>query len=240
MNDQPFAEKMFQAEARGLELLGEHIRTPRVVGIGSDGGWSFLMLEYIHQGKRTPQFWKRFGEALATLHQSSRSQFGLDYDNYIGALPQENTAAEKWPDFYCTHRLEPQVALAVDKGLLWEKAHLDLEKLYKNLPDICPEEAPALTHGDLWGGNFLTTTENGPALIDPAVSFAHREMDLGMSRLFGGFSHVFYEAYEAHYPTAPGLEDRLGIYQLYYLLAHVNLFGKSYTQAVQNIVERYT
>lgn len=239
MNNRPFAHRMFEAEEAGLEQLQEHIRTPKVLGREAAGEWAFLLLEYIEEGKRTPDFWVQFGQALAEVHQHSAGQFGLEYDNYIGSLDQSNQQRESWLGFYQSQRLEPQVRMAMDKGLLWSTASSDFERIYVKLGEICPEEPPALIHGDLWGGNFLTTSNGQAALIDPAVCYAHREMDLAMSRLFGGFSQLFYESYQEHYPTAPGLEARLDIYQLYYLLVHVNLFGRSYTSAVKRIVEKY-
>jgi len=128
---------------------------------------------------------------------------------------------------------------AIANNGLWKEAPSAFNRLYKRIGEICPEEPPALIHGDLWSGNFLSAAADTPVLIDPAVSFSHREMDLAMSQLFGGFSPRFYQAYQEAYPCQPRLEERLEIYQLYYLLVHVNLFGEGYVRPVRNIVERF-
>jgi protein-ribulosamine 3-kinase len=96
-----------------------------------------------------------------------------------------------------------------------------------------------LIHGDLWSGNFLCDESGGPVLIDPAVAYGHREMDLAMSRLFGGFDAKFYQAYDEDWPLELGFMERIEIYQLYYLLVHVNLFGRSYVPAVRGILQQF-
>lgn len=241
VNDAPQAGAMMAADAYGLQLLRQAgpLSIPEVIRQGTVDGQSYLLLAFIEEGKATAAFWQVFGEGLARLHQHTADTFGLDRDNFIGSLPQRNQRHANWADFYREERLRPQVRMATQQNLLWPGAEAQFSRLYERLPDLCPQEPPALTHGDLWSGNFLTAADGSPVLIDPAVSYAHREMDLGMSLLFGGFSPAFYEAYEQAYPTAPGFRERAGLYQLYYLLVHVNLFGRSYTGSVQEIVNRW-
>ena len=96
------------------------------------------------------------------------------------------------------------------------------------------EEAPTLLHGDLWGGNYMVDSEGMPVLIDPAVYYGHREADLAMTQIFGGFSPEFYRAYHQEYPLKAGWEYRQNIYKLYHILNHLNLFGSGYYgQAIQ-------
>ncbi|MCR9100538.1 MAG: fructosamine kinase family protein [bacterium] len=241
VNDAPQAGAMMAADAYGLRLLGQGgpLRVPEVIRQGTVEGQSYLLLAFIEEGRATAAFWQAFGEGLARLHQHTAGTFGLDQDNFIGSLPQRNHRHSNWADFYREERLRPQVSRAIQQHLLWPGAEAQFDRLYERLPGLCPAEPPALTHGDLWSGNFLTAADGTPVLIDPAVSYAHREMDLGMSLLFGGFAPAFYEAYEQAYPTAPGFRERAGLYQLYYLLVHVNLFGRSYTGSVQEIVNRW-
>lgn len=243
MNHGAHVQELFAAEAKGLHLLAQTraLRIPQVIGFSQteNGASGFLLLEYIEPGSRRPDFWQRFGEGLAALHRTRKEYFGLDADNFIGSLPQSNTPYKKWVDFYIYQRLVPQVELAES----FHRLHLtDLqyfEILYKKLSDIIPEEAPALIHGDLWNGNFLADENGAPVLIDPAVCFASREMDLAMSLLFGGFDEAFYQAYRNAYPLLPGWEERMEIYQLYYLLVHVNLFGGGYVQSVRQVLRRF-
>lgn len=230
---------MLKAEARGLELLSEWVNTPAVINHGQANGWTYLLLSFVETGQRTAFFWDQLGRDLACLHRQTQATFGLEYDNYLGYLPQRNTPTKDWADFFVLHRLEPQLTQAIDRRLLWPSASRDFNRLYTRLPTLCPAEPPALVHGDLWAGNFMAGKDQQAVFIDPAPAYAHREMDLAMSRLFGGFDVRFYDAYQSAYPTAPGLAERLGVYQLYYLLAHVNLFGGGYTASVREKLQVY-
>lgn len=235
------AAEMFRTEALGLSLLGASrvIAVPKVYGHDVAGEWAFLLLEYIGPGHRNRLFWEDFGASLAALHGTTSAQFGFAHDNFIGSLPQSNKRHDSWPEFFAQERLLPQIRLALKHGCLNTGDEHNLENLCRKLSSICPDEPPALTHGDLWSGNFLCNSDSKPVLIDPAASFAHREMDLAMSRLFGGFDAVFYQSYETAWPLVPGFEERIEVYQLYYLLVHVNLFGGGYVESVRRILQRY-
>ena len=235
------APAMFRTESQGLALLGasKSIRTPKVYSHGStEDGHAYLLLEYIAPGYRNRLFWERFGQGLALLHGNTSALFGFAHNNFIGRLPQSNTRQATWAEFYAEERLWPQMLQARELGYFNPEAEQQIDRLCKNLGWRCPEEQPALCHGDLWSGNFICDIEGQPVLVDPAACFAHREMDLAMSRLFGGFDPAFYAAYEATWPLESGFDQRLEIYQLYYLLVHVNLFGGGYVDQVQGILNR--
>jgi len=241
-NRHPQAAQMLRTEKMGLALLGASrvIATPKIFAQGeAPGEWAFLLLEYIAPGHKNRPFWQQFGASLAALHGSTSAQFGFAHDNFIGSLPQPNGRLDSWPEFYADRRLRPQMKQARDAGLLDRHDGQQLEKLCSRIGQVCPEEAPALIHGDLWSGNFLCNPQGAPVLIDPAANFAHREMDIVMSRLFGGFDDAFYLAYNEAWPLEPGFEKRVDIYQLYYLLVHVNLFGAGYVDAVRQILKAY-
>lgn len=240
-NSIPTALDMFQKEAKGLELLRSSYtyKIPKVIVIDEIEGIAYLILEFIEEGEGDTDVSEHLGIALAELHQQTALQFGLDHDNYIGKLTQSNTYWDAWADFYREERLLPQMLMARNSGRMTEKDVQYLENLCAELPNLCPVEHPALIHGDLWAGNYMVNYDGQPVLIDPAVSYGHREMDLAMSRLFGGFDATFYQAYEEVFPLEDGFEERLDIYQLYYLLVHVNLFGGAYVNSVQGILRRF-
>ncbi len=226
---------MFEAEARGLRWLAEAdaIRIPRVLAV-SDDSPAFLALELLMPAKRRPDFDEALGHSLAALHAFGAPSFGLDHDNFIGRLAQSNVVANDWPTFYWASRLEPQLRLATDRGLIDEKTRSSFDTLRLVLPErVGPEEPPSRLHGDLWAGNLHVDEAGRACLIDPAVYGGHREIDLAMMRLFGGFSERVFAAYGDAWPLAPGAGERISVYQLYPLLVHVNLFGGSYVASVK-------
>ena len=223
---------MFVAEARGLEWLDEAgaLRVPRVLAVSE----SFLALEYLRASKRQNGFDEMLGRGLAELHAFGAPSFGLGHDNFIGRLPQSNRVSPDWASFYWSERLEPQLRLASDRGRIDARLLARFEGLRKELPSLVgPREPPARLHGDLWGGNLHVDEEGTPCIIDPAAYGGHREVDLAMMRLFGGFGPRVFEAYQEAHPLSPGAPARIPLYQLYPLLVHVNLFGSSYVGSVE-------
>jgi protein-ribulosamine 3-kinase len=218
---------MFEAEAEGLAAIRASgtLRAPEPIAWGhaADGaGW--LVLEYVALGRPSADTSARLGRGLAALHASATEpMFGWRRDNWIGSLAQANAPTMRWADFWRVRRLAPQLDLARQKGHLREVV-LDraLDVGCAALADIT---RPELVHGDLWSGNWLVAENGEPVLIDPAVYLGHGEVDLAMSELFGGFERAFYEAYGI---TPEYRSYRRDLYQLYYLLVHVNLFGASY------------
>lgn len=218
---------MFAAEARGLGWLAEagSLRIPGVIVLGDHA----LVLEWIPPGRPAADFDERLGHGLAAMHQAGAGGFGLDHDNFIGRLPQSNTPASTWVDFYRARRLEPQLRQAEDAGLLPPRLRRTFARVLPQLEGrLGPEERPARLHGDLWSGNVLCDERGAPCVFDPAVYGGHREIDLAMMRLFGGFSARVFDAYEEVWGLPPGASERTPIYQLYPLLVHVNLFGGAY------------
>jgi fructosamine-3-kinase len=167
-----------------------------------------LVLELIEKGTRVPDFYESFGRGFARLHEFRGKACGFAHDNFLGSTPQPNRPLLDQAE----NRIMELLELAV--------------------------EAPSLLHGDLWGGNYLVDERGQACLIDPATYFGHREADLAMTRLFGGFEPRFYSAYQEALPLADGHEQRLPIYQLYHLLNHLNLFGSSYYHQSRSILQR--
>jgi fructosamine-3-kinase len=231
---------LFQAEARGLQWLAEAgaIALPKVLAVSNDDAVPFLVLELIEPGSRSRDFDERLGRELAALHRVGAPGFGLDHDNFIGSLPQTNAVEQDWQSFYRQQRLVPQVRRAARH--LGSALQQNFDQLYARLPDLVgTAEPPARLHGDLWGGNLHATVSGAPCLIDPAVYGGHREIDLAMMQLFGGFSERVFDAYDEAYPLQPDWRERVQLYQLYPLLVHVNLFGGGYVGSVQRALSRY-
>ena len=240
-NNNPLYPDMFKAEEKGLTLLEttQSVRTPNLFGSGISGTFQFLLLSWVSPGRQRPDYWKAFGQALAKLHKVTQACFGLDHNNYIGSLPQNNQPCRTWKEFFVSCRLEPQWKRAFDGGKFDKEDTRAIEKLYSILPDLIPLEKPALLHGDLWSGNLMTDDEGNPCFIDPAVYFGHREMDLAMMKLFGGFSPEGLHVYEEIFPLEAGFFDRIEIHNLYPLLVHVNLFGGGYVHQVKAIIKKF-
>ena len=232
---------MFENEAQGLRLLksaGE-IYIPDVITESTLSDYSYLLLEFIDSSKEVDRFMFRFGESLARLHDNSTDFYGLDHNNYMGSLPQSNEQHDNWIEFFIEERLLKQVVLARDSGRLDRAGVLLFDQLFVRLDRLLAIDIPALLHGDLWGGNYMVSDMGEPCLIDPAVYFGHREVDLAMTTLFGGFSADFYLGYEAHHKLEPEWRERLEVYTLYPLLIHLNLFGSSYLGSIQQILNRF-
>ena len=234
----------FAAEAAGLAWLRETntVRTPEVLAVRDDAELAhrFIVLEWIAMAPPAPDHDERLGQALADLHRFPCARFGLDGPNFVGALPQANQPEPTWAEFYATQRLEPLVRAAVDAGRLPERATDKLQRLLGRLPDLIgPVEPPSRLHGDLWAGNAMVGPDGGPVLVDPATYGGHREMDLAMMRLFGGFGDRVFSAYHEAHPLAEGHAERAELHQLYPVLVHVNLFGGSYAGQALRILDRY-
>jgi len=232
---------MFVTEARGLNLLrNTHcIGIPKVLLTSETGESAFILQEFVSGAKPVKGFYTYFGKQLSALHSNSADKFGLDHDNYIGSLNQSNAFNTTWIDFLIKDRLQPLMIMAIENGLLTMADSRHFESLYTRLPEILPVEPPALLHGDLWSGNFMTGNDGLPCIFDPAVYYGHREIDIAMTKLFGGFPQEFYQAYNEDKPMEPGWDRRININQLYPLLVHVNLFGGGYTGQVRQIIGRF-
>lgn len=232
---------MFKKEAKGLKILADTktIDIPEVIHTSETGNYSYLILQYIEKGEASSNFWNDFGIKLADLHRNTSEYFGLDHDNYIGSLVQKNNFHSDFFSFFITERIEPQLKDARNKGAFSQSGTRYFDSLFNKLPDIIPVEKPALIHGDLWSGNFIVTENGSPCLIDPAVYYGHRETDIAMTQLFGGFNQEFYHAYNQAWPMEKDWQKRKDIFNLYPLLVHVNLFGGSYARQVLQIIRQF-
>ena len=238
---------LFDAEADGLRALRDAgtLRVPEPLAHGGGAGSpSWLLMEHVPSGVPAPDHDERLGRGLAALHRSPgrAGAFGWPRANWIGSLPQSNRSSASWSSFWRDERIVPQLRHAADAGAF---ASHDRELLDRSV-DLIPraledveDGPPHLLHGDLWGGNAYPATDGAPVIIDPAVYRGHGEVDLAMTELFGGFTPRFYAAYDEASPISDAYRDyRRDLYQLYYLLVHVNLFGRAYARRAASAAAR--
>lgn len=234
---------MFSKEANGLNELKKPgaLRIPAVIAAEKD----FIVTEFIDEGQKEREFFENFGRNFAKLHRYSSDKFGFYEDNYIGSNIQSNLSSgndgENWTEFYFNKRILFQFKLTEKNGNSTDELSKGIKELGKRIDEIFSgsRETPSLLHGDLWSGNFIIDEKGSACLIDPAVYYGHREADLAMTKLFGGFSPVFYEAYNETYPLPDGFEYRENIYKLYHVLNHLNLFGGSYYSQAVSLIRFY-
>ena len=239
-NKSPQALAMFQAEQVGLTAIAATatIKTPTIYLCETHQNIAFLLMEYVPSKKPSEKDFERLGYALGQLHQATNHTFGWQEDNFIGSLNQSNTNHNSWLDFYIKERLHPQFQLALKTQLLTKKEIPTQESLFQKGTPLFKDIQPVLLHGDLWSGNYLIAKNGIPYLIDSATYYGHSEVDIAMTRLFGGFGQAFYDAYHELHPLQTTSAIRQDWYQLYYLLVHLNLFGRGYYRQVKRVLAR--
>jgi len=239
VNKTPDGAAMFKAEMEGLQAIGRTntIAVPEVIFLELSEGMALLGMQYIPEASPTDAFWQAFARDLGALHDYTGQEFGWHGDNFIGSLPQINTPVDDWWEFYFENRINIQLRMAIDSGRLGEKHRKTIEKIKREIHSLMPYPVPSLIHGDLWSGNFICDTHQKPWLIDPAICYGDAAMDIAMSRLFGGFSPQFYQTYADVRPATNTSDYATGLYQLYYLLVHVNLFGGGYGRSVDVLLK---
>ncbi|MEM1245684.1 MAG: fructosamine kinase family protein [Acidobacteriota bacterium] len=230
--------EVFEAEALALVRLAGSgtLRVPGRPAVleGPNG----LIMEGIPRGEKDLGFDRRLGRGLARLHRACESErFGFEVPTFLGATRQANDWLADWSEFFLSRRLEPLL-----RAVRGRSDRLDglAESLLRRARDLLEPLAPTprLVHGDLWSGNVLCDERGEPVLIDPAACYAHHELELGMTSLFGGFGRDFYDSYHEVLPRDPGTSDRVALYRLLHLLNHVSLFGGSYLPQCLDLARR--
>lgn len=233
---------LFEKEANGLAALKKntHFIVPGVIHFDIAGNYQYLLMEWMEPGQPGNKFWEEFGRSLAHMHRQTRDFFGWEVDNYIGSITQKNNQQKKWSAFYSEYRILPLIKRGFDENIFDKKIMQNGELFCRKASDLFPEEPPALLHGDLWSGNFMIHSIGKPALFDPAVYTGHREMDMGMMQLFGGFHQRLFDSYHEYYPLETQWQQRLQLTQLYPLLMHALLFGGHYTHRCRDILSYFS
>lgn len=234
------ADATLDIEGRMLRYLCENSQFPVPEVLHSDP--TLLLMSYIeNQGGITPAVQEEAGRVVADLHSVSAKKFGLEFDTLIGSLHQPNPLYDRWIDFFREQRLLYMADVAHRAGQLTDALRQRIEAFAPKLDRLLHEPAhPALIHGDMWTGNVLCLRGRLTGFVDPAIYYAHPEIELAFTTLFGTFSKPFFQAYEEIHPLAPGFfEERRDIYNLYPLLVHVRLFGGGYALQVDSVLRRF-
>jgi fructosamine-3-kinase len=196
-----------------------------------------LVLEWIDGGDARAGNEVEFGRALAALHATGATTFGRADRRSTGSRGLPNEPSDTWVEFYADNRLRPLAKLAADAHALPTSAIRDVEAIAERLPHLGgAAEPPARLHGDLWAGNRIVDRAGVSWLIDPAAHGGHREFDLAMMRLFGGFGVECFDAYAEVSALANGWPDRIPLHQLAPLLVHSIKFGAGYVRATLEAV----
>ncbi|RZJ72894.1 fructosamine kinase family protein [Flavobacterium sp.] len=231
--------KLFETENVSLQRLRQTdtVKVPKVIGFGNREKLQFLLMDWIPTQKASVGKWREFGRSLARMHKLPQPNFGLENANYLGTHLQDNSPKQTWSAFYSENRILPMALLLRDQKKFVDQDVILAENFCRKLDEIYPKENPSLVHGDLWSSNFVMSGE--AFLIDPAVCRAHREMDLAMTKLFGGFAADFYLGYEQEFPLEKGFENRMEASQLYPLLFHALAFGGHYVGKCLEILRAF-
>ena len=225
---------MFKFERECLSVLKRfanksYICVPKTLDLISYQNISILFLEWIDL-KQSQQ--NLLGKGLALLHKSSsewsQKNFGWEEEGFIGSNTQIRGWESNWGEFFANYRLRPQLIQAKAWGVRVDDYEDVLIYLSSYLNDHHPRIS--IVHGDLWSGNCGSTKNGLGSLYDPASYWADREVDISMTKLFGGFNKEFYKGYEEIWPLDKFSKDRTDIYNLYHLLNHANIFGGSYKE----------
>ena len=230
---------MFEAEALGLKQIAESltIRAPAPICWGVADSSAYIVMDWFDFGYGGESAWQMMGRQLAAMHRvRSAKGFGWNQQNTIGATPQKNPWTATWAEFFGEHRIRYQFQLASRRGGHFPRQ----EALLAAIPSLLAghDPHPGLVHGDLWSGNAAVTKTGEPVLLDPAVYFGDREVDIAMTELFGGFPTAFYRGYEEAYPLEDGYQQRKILYNLYHILNHFNLFGGGYGSQANRMIDQ--
>ncbi len=236
----PDQHAMAVGEAESLRTIHKAVPglAPQVYDVIHHPRGSCVFMEYIANGAAEGQSGREVGQKLANMHNSGAQDFGFHCDTFIGGIRQNNLWLGNWHDFYVNHRLIPLFSACFNRGHFTSGHQAQFERLCDRFQSMLPKVTPSLLHGDLWNGNRISSGR-GPVLIDACCFYGHNEMDLAMMQLFGGFQPETFRHYHELIPAVAGIDERLQIYSLYYLLVHVRLFGEGYTSSCKRIFSRF-
>ena len=214
----------------------ENLVIPEVIAYKNIKNIEILLIEWIDMHNFDQ---KKLGKGLGELHlksaESNPKMFGFPVEGFIGTTDQKKGLEDNWIDCFLNLRIIPQLLSLKSRILDKEIINKVKEKIQSELLNHKPINA--LVHGDLWSGN-AGMDENGRGVIfDPASWWADNEVDIAMTKVFGGFRKEFYEEYHRIFPIKNGFEKRIIIYNFYHILNHANMFGGGYLNQVEDYVK---
>ncbi|WP_101842324.1 fructosamine kinase family protein [Halobacillus sp. Marseille-P3879] len=233
----------FKAEASGLEAI-RHTQTVSVPEVyyydePDENEIGMMALEWI-EASSTYDSSEKLGEKLALMHKQTADHYGFGEPTFVGELDQPNEWKDSWVEYYRDNRLHHQYLIGKENGRINGKRQKRMETLLTHLDKFVPAEPSAsLLHGDLWGGNYLTSKEGEPFLIDPSIVYGDPQFEIAFTELFGGFAPSFYSSYQQVSPLYSEYKEVKPLYQLFYLLVHLNIFGEMYGSSVDRILKKY-
>ncbi len=214
----------------------ENLVIPEVIAYKNIKNIEILLIEWIDMHNFDQ---KKLGKGLGELHlksaESNPKMFGFPVEGFIGTTDQKKGMEDNWIDCFLNLRIIPQLLILKSTTLDKEIINKVKEKIKSELLNHRPTNA--LVHGDLWSGNAGTDNSGKGVIFDPASWWADNEVDIAMTKLFGGFRKEFYEEYHRVFPIKNGFEKRIIIYNFYHVLNHANMFGGGYLKQVKDYVK---
>lgn len=214
----------------------QHLIIPKPKSYFVNDGTEFLIMDWIEMNQNDQS---KLGRGLAEMHIKSNKSSIIDYGypikGYIGTTTQIECWEKNWADCFINYRIKIQLNKLKNKTL----NNKVIDKLISKIRLVLNDHKPfiSLIHGDLWSGNISTGGMGKGVIFDPACWWADCEVDIAMSRLFGGFNREFYEEYYKIKPKNKDFQKRTIIYNLYHVLNHANMFGGGYLNQVDNYIE---
>ena len=214
----------------------ENLVIPEVIAYKNIKNIEILLIEWIDMHNFDQ---KKLGKGLGELHlksaESNPKMFGFPVEGFIGTTDQKKGFEDNWIDCFLNLRIIPQLLSLKSRILDKEIINKVKEKIKSELLNHKPINA--LVHGDLWSGNAGMDKNGKGVIFDPASWWADNEVDIAMTKLFGGFRKEFYEEYHRIFPIKNGFEKRIIIYNFYHILNHANMFGGGYLKQVKDYVK---
>ena len=214
----------------------ENLIIPEVIAYKNINNIEILLIEWIDMQNFNQ---KKLGKGLGEMHlkatESNPTKFGFPVDGFIGTTDQTKGWENNWTDCFLKLRIMPQLSILENNFLNKETINKLKEKIKLELLDHKPINT--LIHGDLWSGNVGMEKDGKGVIFDPASWWADNEVDIAMTKLFGGFRKEFYEEYHKIFPLKEGFEKRIIIYNFYHVLNHANMFGGGYLNQVKDYVK---